>query len=122
MKKNSLITFIISLVVVAIIVVIEVFILKEESILTCVRDGEDEVVFIFDADGLNDMKINGKKVSKGTLLDYKYGTISLSDSYFMNDYSYYDKVREYKNRIAKYEEDSYDFYSVCDFDTYDSTE
>lgn len=121
MKKNSLITFIVSLVIVTIIVVMEVIMLKEASVLTCVRDGKDEVVFTFDADGLSDMKINGKEVSKGTLLEFSYEAITLSDGYLMSDYSYYDKIREYKNRITKYEEDSYDFSSTCDFDEYDST-
>lgn len=112
MKKNSFIAFIISLIIVSIVILFNYFGIRNNSTLTCTRDDESKMVFIFNEVGIVKMTKDGKAVSDKEMSLYN---IAMASSFAWNKMNgtYNEIVKKHMGDVAGYEEYKYDSY--CNF-------
>ena len=114
MKKNSFISFLIITLIVGIIIVINYVGIIKKSTLTC-SSPKKEIKFLFDSNGIKNIKINNIKASKEELL--KYRLLFASDFAWNNmqgDKSYLNKVKMHMKDVNSYFQENDDYYE-CNY-------
>ena len=114
MKKNSFISFIIMIFIVGIIVAINCIGIIKNSTLTC-SNNKKEMKFLFTSEGIKNIKINNKQVSREELIKYKL--LFASDFAWNNIHetkSYLDKVKMHMKDVDSYFQESDDDYE-CNY-------
>ena len=116
MKKNSFITFAITLVIVSIIILLNYIGIKNDSTLTCNRGDKSKIIFIFNEAGIVKMTKDGKLVSDQEMSLYN---VAMSSSFAWNKMSgtyseIVKRVKRHMSDVAEYEKYMYDSY--CNFE------
>ena len=115
MKKNSLISMIIAIIIIGILVGINIIGINRNSTLTCIRDNNDKVVYTFDDNGIKNIKINGKEISEVELTEYNLSFASDFSWNEMNNDNYLETVNDHIEDVTYYEEFMLEESSKCDF-------